>query len=62
MGQIQKAYEGKRVKNVALVIFFMAWIICGCSVEEFFNGGAPVVILAALVAIACAIILGGNDE
>lgn len=62
MGQIQKAYEGKRVKNVALVIFFMAWIICGCSVEEFFNGGAPVVILAALVAIAAAVVIGSNKD
>lgn len=43
-----------------ITVFFASWLLCGCSVENFFDGGAPVAILAALVAIACAMILGGK--
>lgn len=42
------------------IVFFISWLVCGCSVEKFFDGGAPVAILAALVAIACAYVLGGH--
>lgn len=46
-------------KDKALMtIFFSALLLCGCSVERFFDGGAPVAILTALVAVGCAIILG----
>ena len=41
-----------------MVVFFVAMMLCGCSVETFFDGGAPVAVLALLVAVACAIILG----
>ena len=52
------------MQKVIMVIFFAAWLLCGCSVESFFDGGAPVTILAALVAIACALVLGckGGDN
>lgn len=50
------------MKKAMTVVFIIAWFLCGCSVESFFEGGAPLVIITALVAIACAIILGGNDE
>ena len=43
-----------------ITVFFASWLLCGCSVETFFDGGAPVAILAVLVAIACAMILGGK--
>ena len=42
------------------IVFFISWLVCGCSVEKFFDGGAPVAVLAVLVAIACAMILGGK--
>lgn len=45
-----------------MVIFLMSWLLCGCSVESFFDGGAPVVILAALVAIAAAVVIGSNKD
>ena len=48
--------------TILMTIFFTAFMICGCCVETFFDGGAPVVILAALVAIGCAIILGHRQE
>lgn len=47
-------------KSIIGIIFFMAWLVCGCSAETFFDGGAPVAILAALVAVACAYVLGGH--
>ena len=48
-------------EKTLMVVFFTAWLLCGCSVETFFDGGAPVAILAVLVAIACAYVLGHKD-
>lgn len=45
-----------------MAVFFIAMLLCGCSVESFFDGGAPVAILALLVAIACAAVLGHRQE
>ena len=42
------------------IVFFISWLVCGCSVEKFFDGGAPVAVLAVLVAIGSAMILGGK--
>lgn len=48
--------------SILMTVFFMAFVLCGCSLETFFCGGAPFVILAALVALGCAIILGHTDR
>lgn len=48
--------------SILMTIFFMALVLCGCSVESFFDGGAPLAILAALVALECAAILGNRQE
>ena len=48
--------------DTLMTMFFMALMLCGCSVESFFDGGAPLAILAALVAVGCAIILGHRQE
>lgn len=47
-----------------MTAFFLSMMLCGCSLETFFDGGAPVAILALLVAIACAVVLGskGGDD
>lgn len=50
------------MERALMIIFFVAMMICGCSVESFFDGGAPVAILALLVAIACAVVLGHKQE
>ena len=48
-------------KDKALMtIFFAAMMLCGCSVETVFDGGAPVAILALLVAVAVAVVLGSK--
>jgi len=49
------------MEKALITVFFASWLLCGCSVEKFFDGGAPVAILAALVAVASAIILGHKD-
>lgn len=49
-----------------MVVFFVAMMLCGCSVETFFCGGAPIAILSAIVAVAVAVVLGskggGTDD
>lgn len=52
----------ERMKKTAGILFLISWLLCACSAETFFEGGAPIAVLAVLVATACAIILGGNDE
>ena len=48
------------MEKTMMTVFFASWLLCGCSIETFFDGGAPVAILAVLVAIACAYVLGGH--
>ena len=53
------------MERALMVVFFAAMMLCGCSVETVFEGGAPVAILALLVAVACAVVLGskgGGDD
>jgi hypothetical protein len=48
-------------KDKALMtIFLSALLLCGCSVESFFCGGAPIAILSAIVAVAVAVVLGSK--
>lgn len=48
-------------KDKALMtIFLSALLLCGCSVESFFCGGAPVAIITAIVAVAVAVVLGSK--
>lgn len=52
------------MERALMIVFFIAMLLCGCSVETVFDGGAPLAILALLVAVACAAILGskGGDD
>ena len=51
-------------QKAVMTVFFIAMLLCGCSVETVFDGGATLAILALLVAVACAAILGskGGDD
>ena len=44
-------------------IFFAAWLLCGCSIESMFESPAcsAVTILALIVAVACAAVMGHRD-
>ena len=52
------------MERALMIVFFTAMMLCGCSVETVFDGGAPVAVIALLVAIACAVVLGskGGDD
>ena len=53
-------------QKAVMTVFFIAMLLCGCSVETVFDGGASVAVIALLVAIACAVVLGskggGTDD
>ena len=50
------------MEKVAGIMFLVSWLLCSCSAESFFEGGAPFAILAALVAMGCAAILGKGGK
>ena len=43
-----------------MTAFFLSMVLCGCSLETFFDGGAPIAILSAIVAVAVAVVLGSK--
>jgi len=51
-------------KEVAAIIFFFAWLICGCGVETMLDSPASgaVTLIAVIVLIACANVLTRNDD
>ena len=48
-------------ETALMSIFFVAFMLTGCSVESFFDGGWPVAVLAALVAIGCAMVMASKE-
>ena len=51
-------------EGVAAIIFFFAWLICGCGVETMLDHPASgaVTLIAVIVLIACANVLTRNDD
>lgn len=51
-------------KTVIGTIFWVALVICGCGVDSFFDSpkSAATLIVALIVAILCAIVLGSKEE
>lgn len=52
----------KRVKSILEVIFFLLFVLTGCSVDSFFEGGALEWSIAFFVLLAVAMVIGGNNE
>ena len=50
------------MERALMIVFFTAMMLCGCSVETVFDGGAPITILSAIVAVAVAVVLGSKGE
>lgn len=50
--------------KIVMVVFFVSWILCGCSIETIFEGSGnlAVTVITLLVAIACAVVMGSNYE
>ena len=51
-------------KGVAAIIFFFAWLICGCGVETMLDSPASraVTLVALIVVIVCANVITRNDD
>lgn len=52
------------MKQAAGVILFMAWLLCGCSVETILDDWrSPITfVIGLIVMIAAAIVLGSKDK
>lgn len=51
-------------KGVAAILFFFAWLLCGCSMETMLDSPASgaVTLVALIVVIVCANVLTRNDD
>ena len=56
--------EEKMPKGVAAIIFFFAWLLCGCGVETMLDHPASgaVTLVALIVVIVCANVITRNDD
>ena len=61
---LQRNGEEKMPKGVAAILFFFAWLLCGCGVETMLDSPASgaVTLIAVIVLIACANVLTRNDD
>lgn len=64
MEPIQKDYGGERVKKAAGILFFFAWLMCGCSVDQMLDDWRAgwTAVVALIVAITCAIAMSGKGK
>ena len=51
-------------KGVAAILFFFAWLLCGCGVETMLDSPASgaVTLMAVIVLIACVNVLNNDDK
>ena len=61
---LQRNGEEKMQKGVAAIIFFFAWLLCGCTIDSVCDDWrAMVVFIIALVTVfACAAVLGHDTK
>lgn len=52
----------KKLRSVLEVAFLLLFILTGCSVDSFFEGGALEWSIAFLILIAVAMAIGGNER
>ena len=52
------------MKKVAGVLFFMSWLLCGCSIESIFESPktSVVFIVALIITILCAAVITIGDN
>ena len=50
------------MQKVVGIMFILSWLLCGCTIDTFFDGGAPVFITALIVAVICAAVLGSSED
>ena len=51
-------------KGVAAIVFFFAWLLCGCGAETMLDSptSGAVTLIAVIVLIACANVLTRKDD
>lgn len=51
-------------KGIAAIIFFFAWLLCGCGVETMLDHpvSGAVTLIAVIALIACANVINRNDK
>ena len=61
---LQRSGEEKMPKGVAAILFFFAWLLCGCGVETMLDSpeSGVITLIAVIVLIACANVLTRNDD
>lgn len=52
----------KRLTGILEVIFVLLFVLTGCSIDSFFEGGALEWSIAFLILIAVAMAIGGNER
>ena len=50
------------MQKVAEILFFVSWLLCGCTVDTFFDGGAPIFFASLLIAAICMAVLSRYEE
>ena len=52
------------MKKLAGVLFFMSWLLCGCSIESIFESPrkSAVFIVALIITILCAAVITIGDD
>jgi len=50
------------MRKILEIAFLLLFVLTGCSVDSFFEGGALEWSIAFFVLLAVAMVIGGNDE
>lgn len=50
------------MRKILEIAFLLLFILTGCSVDSFFEGGALEWSIAFLILIAVAMVIGGNER
>lgn len=52
------------MKKVAGILFFISWLLCGCSIESIFESpkNSVVFIVALIITVLCAAIITIGDD
>lgn len=54
----------KIIEKAAGILFFTAWLLCGCTVEKVCDDprAAGIFAVAVVVTLLCAKVIGGNHD
>lgn len=49
-------------ENIVSCVFILAFILCGCSLDGFFDGNAPMTLFCLLVTMVCGYIICSHGK